>query len=38
MSVRVLIRKFDADNNANNKLDVGDATRIQKLLVGHFLE
>ena len=22
------------DNNANNRLDVGDATRIQRLLVG----
>ena len=32
--VRVLVRKFDGDNNANNKLDVGDATRIQRLLVG----
>jgi hypothetical protein len=32
--VRILIRKFDGDNNANNKLDVGDATRIQRLLVG----
>jgi hypothetical protein len=31
---RVLVRGITGDNNANDRLDVGDATRIQRLLVG----
>ena len=30
---RVLVRGITGDNNANDRLDVGDATRIQRLLV-----
>ena len=31
---RVLVRDITGDNNANDRLDVGDATRIQRLLGG----
>ena len=31
---RVLVRDITGDNNANDRLDVGDATRIQRLWVG----
>ena len=31
---RVMVRALTGDNNANDRLDVGDATRIQRLLVG----
>ena len=31
---RVVVRGLTGDNNANSRLDVGDATRIQRLLVG----
>ncbi|SVD11057.1 uncharacterized protein METZ01_LOCUS363911, partial [marine metagenome] len=31
---RVVVRGMTGDNNANSRLDVGDATRIQRLLVG----
>ena len=31
---RVVVRGMTGDNNANDRLDVGDATRIQRLLVG----
>jgi uncharacterized repeat protein (TIGR02543 family) len=33
-TARILIRRVIGDNNANNRLDVGDATIIQRLLTG----
>src|SRR6185437_3809237 len=33
-TARILVRRIIGDNNANNRLDVGDATIIQRLLTG----